>query len=438
MSEMLNKLREARAAAVAAAEELLSAEPTTESLDAVEARTAEIKDLDEKIEVAHALEQRTAAVAESRTNAGVEVFASVRVGAEPATYRSGGEHSYFRDLFRSHAYGDRDSTERLQRNNAEIRTANGLNTTDTTGGDLVPVEYLTSQWVAFARAQRVLASEINLQPLPSGTDSIVLPRLTGGTAVAEVSTQNSALQETDAVTDSVTASVTTLAGIQRIAIQLLDQSPVNVDQIIMQDLAGALAQKIDQFVISNNASGKYGVTAVSGINSVAYTTTSPTAAGIYSKIMDGVQQIHTGRFAPATKVFMHPRRWAAFVAATDSSGRPLVLPDASGAFNAMALQDGGVVASGYVGRLGNGLPVYLDANIPTNLGAGTNQDQILIVKHDDLVLYESAPKAEVFRETYADQGSVLVRLYEYLAFQGGRYPKSISVVGGTGLVTPSF
>lgn len=436
MSDMLTKLREARAAAVAAAEELLAAEPTTESLDAVEARTAEIKDLDEKIEAAHELEQRTAAVAASRQDAGVEVFASVRVGAEPATYRSGGEHSYFRDLFRATTYGDRDSAERLHRNDAEVRTSSGLNSSDTTGGDFVPPLYLTDQWVAFARAQRVVASEVNVLALPSGTDSITLPRITGGTAVAEVSTQNSALQETDAVTDSVTASVTTIAGVQRLSIQLIEQSPVNVDQVIMQDLMSALAQKVDQFVISNNASGKYGITAVSGINSVAYTTTAPTASGLYAKIADGIQQIHSGRFAAPTKIFMHPRRWAFFLAAADSNGRPLVVPNAGGPFNVMGNQDG-VVAAGSAGTL-QGLPVYLDANIPTNLGAGTNQDQILIVKHDDLYLWESAPKAEVFRETYADQGSVLVRLYEYLAFQGGRYPESIAAVGGTGLVTPSF
>lgn len=435
MSDMLNKLREARAEAVAAAEELLAAEPTAEVLDAAEARTAEIKDLDSKIEAVEELAQRTAAVAESRAAAGVEVFSPrVTVGSEPATYRAGGDHSYFRDLFRAQTFGDREATERLMRNNAEMRA--GLDTVDTSGGDFVPPVYLVDQYAPLARAQRIVASEVNLLPLPAGTDSISLPRVTGGTAVAEVSTQNSTIQNTDAVTDTVTAAVTTIAGGQTLSIQLLDQSPVNVDQIVMADLMAALASKVDQFVISNNASGKYGITAVSGINSVSYTTTSPTASGLYAKVADAIQQIHSGRFAAPTKIFMHPRRWAFFLAAADSSNRPLIVPNAGGPMNAIGNQDG-VVASGAAGSL-QGLPVYLDANIPTNLGAGTNQDQIIIVKHDDLWLWESAPRAEVFRETLAAQGSVFVRLYQYLAFQGGRYPESIATVGGTGLTTPSF
>lgn len=434
MSDMLNKLREARAEAVAAAEELLAAEPTPEVLDAAEARTAEIKDLDSKIEAVEELAQRTAAVAESRAASGVEVFTPrVTVGAEPATYRSGGDHSYFRDLFRAQTYGDRESMERLQRNNAEVRA---LNTTDTSGGDFVPPVYLIDQYAAFARAQRVVASEVNNLPLPPGTDSISLPRVTGGTAVAEVTSQNTTIQNTDAVTDTVTAAVTTLAGGQTLSVMLIEQSPVNVDQIIMADLMSALAQKVDQFVISNNASGKYGITAVSNINAVTYTTTSPTASGLYAKVADGIQQIHSGRFAAPTKIFMHPRRWAFFLAAADSSNRPLIVPNAGGPMNVMGNQDG-VVSSGAAGSL-QGLPVFLDANIPTNLGAGTNQDQIIIVKHDDCWLWESAPRAEVFRETLADQGSVYVRLYSYLAFQGGRYPEAIATIGGTGLATPSF
>lgn len=438
MGSMLDKLREARAEAVSSAEALLAGEPTPEVLDQVEARNAEITDLDAKIEAAQSLEERTAAVAESRADSGVVVFSEqrVHVGAEPATYRAGGDHSYFKDLFRGSVMGDRDALERLQRNSAEVRTSNGLNTTDTTGGDFVPPLYLTDQWAAFARAQRVVASEVNTMALPSGTDSISLPRVTGGTAVAEVSTQNSALQETDATTDTVTAAVTTIAGIQRLSVQLIEQSPVNVDQVIMQDLMAALASKIDTFVISNNATGKYGIQSVSGVNAVTYTSTSPTAAGLYSKVADAIQQIHSGRFAPATKIFMHPRRWAFLLAASDSNGRPLVVPNAGGPFNVMGNQDG-VVSAGAAGTM-QGLPVYLDANITTTAGSGTNEDKVLVVKHDDLWLWESAPKAEVFRETYADQGSVIVRLYEYLAFQGGRYPKAISVISGTGLAAPSF
>jgi hypothetical protein len=45
---------------------------------------------------------------------------------------------------------------------------------------------------------------------------------------------------------------------------------------------------------------------------------------------------------------------------------------------------------------------------------------------------------EAFRETKADQLSVLLRFYRYVAFTGSRYPKSIGILSGTGLVPPTF
>jgi hypothetical protein len=80
----------------------------------------------------------------------------------------------------------------------------------------------------------------------------------------------------------------------------------------------------------------------------------------------------------------------------------------------------------------------VDPNLPTNLGAGTNQDPVIVGRFSDAVLYESSPRAEVFRETKADQMSLLIRVYSYIAFLGNRYPKSFGIINGTGLVAPTF
>jgi HK97 family phage major capsid protein len=360
--------------------------------------------------------------------------AEVTVGKEPETYRKGGSQSYFRDLAGASIRQDRDAMDRLVRNDREVRA---INTTDGGIGEFVPPLWMVSDYIALARAQRVIASEIVNAPLPGGTDTISLPKVNGGTSTAEQSSQNSTLSATDATSTSVSAGVATIGGIQIMSLQLLEQSPINMDDVILADLASDLATRIDSFVISNNATNKVGLlSAVASATSVTYTSGSPTAALLYSKIADGVQKIHTNRYAPATKIFMHPRRWAYFLAAVDSQSRPLVVPNSSGPWNVYGVQEG-MVSAGYAGTL-MGLPVYLDANIPTNLGAGTNEDRVIIVKHDDIRLYESAPKAEVFRETKADQGSVLVRLYEYTALHASRYRESIAVVAGTGLVAPTF
>jgi HK97 family phage major capsid protein len=388
--------------------------------DALDARIVELRKEQEAREAVKAM----------RATVGETSNATVK---EPATYRKAGEASYFRDLFRATSYGDTTAAERLRRNDAEVRA---ITTVDGVAGEFVPPLWVISDYVALARPQRIIANEVTSVALPGGTDTISLPKVSTGTSTAEQSTQNSTLSNTDIATTSVSASVATLGGIQIMSVQLLEQSPINMDEVILQDLTADLAQRIDTFVISNNASGKYGLLSVSGIQTSTYTSASPTAYGLYSKIADAVQKVHTNRYAPATKIFMHPRRWAFMLAAVDGQNRPLVVPTAGGPFNVLGNQEG-VVAAGYAGTL-QGLPVYLDANIPTNLGAGTNEDRIIVVKHDDIRLYESAPKAEVFRETKADQGSVLVRLYEYVALHSARYPASIAVISGTGLVTPSF
>ena len=382
--------------------------------------------------------ERHEAAEESR-KASEAVAAKYGVGhakvTDPAVYRSGGEASYFRDLAMATIRSDRDAIDRLVRNDKAVRA---INTTDGSGGDFVPPLYLTADWIKFARAGRVLADQTTKQALPAGTDSVNLPKITGGTAVAVQSTQGGSIQQTDATTGTVTGPVVTIAGGQVVSLQLLEQSPVNMDEVILQDLAADYAAKLDAQVISGSGSSGQvtGLLTITNTNSVTYTSTQPTAAGLYSKIADAVQQIHSKRFLPATHIFMHPRRWAFLLASVDTAGRPLVVPAAGGRFNALA-GSGDVAAEGYVGDLA-GLPVFVDANIPANLGASTNEDRIIIARAADAYLYEGTPKAEALAQTYGANLQVLVRMYNYAAFIGNRYATATSVIGGTGLVTPTF
>jgi hypothetical protein len=357
------------------------------------------------------------------------------VTSEPSTYRAGGKDSYFRDLAMATVRNDRDSIDRLVRNSKEARA---LNTTDGGAGDFVPPIYLVDQYIKLARAGRVIADSVTKSALPSGTDSINLPKIATGTAVAVQATQGSAVNNVDATTSTVSAPVITLAGGQTVSLQLLEQSPINMDEVILQDLAADYAAKLDaQVIFGSGSSGQMkGILNATGINAVTYTATSPTVAGLYSKVADAVQQIHSKRFLPATHIFMTPRRWAFLLAASDSTGRPLVVPNSNGPFNAVASM-GDIAAESYAGTMA-GIPVFLDANIGVAYGAGTNEDKIIVARASDAVLFEGTPKAEVLPQTYGQNLQVLVRMYNYAAFTAERYGQSFSVIGGTGLVAPTF
>jgi HK97 family phage major capsid protein len=409
-----------------------------EKREALKAKDAEIEELSgriQELEEDEKREQRAGQILAEHRQAG-ERRERVSVTSEPETYRKGGQTSYFRDLYRATEKGDRAAIERLQRNDREVMEKRAVTTTDGSMGEFVPPLWMVNDYVALARAGRVAADRVRHQPLPAGTDSISLPKVATGTAVAEQTSQNTAVQNTDATLTSVTASVATIAGQQVVPQQLLDQSPINVDDILLADLAADYAVKLDTFVLNNNAANKRGLLNVTGINAITYTDATPTVGELYPKGADAIQLIHTNRLMPADTHLMHPRRWAWMTAALDSAGRPLVVPSANMPQNALAAMEG-VNSEGFVGTW-HGLPVYVDPNIPTNLGAGTNEDRIITLRADDVILFEGSPRAEVFRETKADQLSVLLRFFNYAALHSERYPKSISVISGTGLITPTF
>jgi HK97 family phage major capsid protein len=400
-----------------------------------DAGESEIRALDERVaelDAAVRADEAAADMAKRYAPSGVTVT------SEPEIYRSGvGGNSYFRDMWNARQNGDRDAMDRLQRNNqARAAEKRALTTVNGAGGEFVPPLWLESQFVRLARPARITGNLVPTQPLPAGTDSISIPKVSTGTAVAVQATQNSAVQQTDLATTSVNSTVTTIAGGQTVSLQLIEQSPLNVDDIILADLAAAYAQQYNTLILSGSGSGgnPTGIFTLSGTNAV--TTSAATITGVYGAIANGIQQVHTNRFLPPDTIIMHPRRWAALLAAVDSTGRPLVVPNANAPMNALGNQ-GEPVSQGYVGTI-QGLPVYVDSLIPTNVGAGTNQDRIIVARMADLMAWEGNVKAEAFPQTYANQLSVFVRLYNYMSFQPARYPKSISVIDGTALVPPSF
>lgn len=419
-------------------------ELNTDELAEVDTLLREMPEVDERVEQLEAQDRREALLAAARAAAPAPAPESpAQVTSQPETYRRGGQTSYFRDLVAVSLQrpGAREAGERLERNSREVTSAmqeRALSTTDGAGGEFVPPLWMLNDYVELARTARPTADRVRNEVLPTGTDQVNVPKLATGTAVAEQSTQNSAVQNTDATTTSVAANVATLAGQQVIPVQLIEQSPLNMDTILLADLAADYAAKVDLFVLNNNATNKKGLLQESSTNAITYTSGSPTVALLWSKIADAVQQVTTNRFMPPDTIVMHPRRWAYLLAAVDTAGRPLIVASAGqGGMNALGTSTGVASANGVVGNIA-GLDVIVDPQVPTNLGAGTNQDPIIVFRASDSILWEGQPHAEAFRETKADQLSVLLRFYRYAAFTTARYAKSVSVINGTGLVAPTF
>lgn len=361
--------------------------------------------------------------------------ASARV-TEPTTYSREGRHSYFVDLARVAQSGDSEARKRLERNNAEQRSSVGITTVDGAGGEFVPPLWIVDSYVRLARPHRVFADLIKPLPLPPGTDTIQIPKVSAGTATSVQAVQNTQVQVTDMVTTSIAAPVFTVAGGQIASLQLIEQSPIRTDEMILSDLAAAYAQNLDTLFLTGSGTGgnPTGILTLAGTNSVTFNGTTLTGAGsFYTAVAGAISKIWSTRFAAPTAIVMHPRRWAWALAQVDTNTlRPIIVPAQGNAFNAPGLLGPDLNAEGPVGTLA-GLPVYLDPNIPVNRGAGTDQDAVIVLKADDVFAWEGNIQTGAFQQTYANQLSLFLRLHNYAAFQAARYPSSISVISGTGL-----
>jgi HK97 family phage major capsid protein len=359
---------------------------------------------------------------------------------EPELYRRGGPHSFGIDLMKASTPGmdiGGEARGRLQRhseNMADRYEYRDISRVDGSGGYAVPPAWLMDQYVAYARPGRAFANLCQRQTLPGGTDSINVPKMLTGTTVGVQTADNTTVSETNLTDTFINAPVRTISGQQGVALQLIDQSPIAFDDVVFRDLVSAHAAVLDQQVMyGSGASGQVlGVVNTPGVTSLA--VASLDIVGVYKAIANAIQTIHVTRFLPPEVIVMHPRRWGWLLTLLDTQNRPLFVPDANSAFNAAGILTD-VDSQQVVGRT-HGLPIVTDPNIATNLGAGTNEDQVFIGRFSDFVLWESGIRARVLPETRAANLTVLLQIYSYVAFTGARYPSAVLTLSG--LTPPTF
>jgi len=427
--------------------------------EALEARITQVEDEDSRRAAAGA----AAVLLGQDGPAGPDGTSFARVISEPTQYGRGSGNSYFLDLARGQIRGDQDAVQRLQRHAQELdvdmpkreearakRSAEGErsirarggsfekrvnpNRTDGQGGYFVPPLWLVDEFVAYLRAGRTTANLPMQLDLPTGTDSINLPKvLTGSTTAVQL--DNGTVSSTDITDTFVTAPVRTIAGGQDIAMQLLDQSPVAFDEIVFKDLQSSYNQQLDvQVIAGSGAAGQLKGVVNAGGTAITYTDATPTVGKLYVPLAQSLSNIARLRFQTATGIVMTPARWYWMVSALDSQGRPLFVPQGP-IFNALGTFEG-EQAEGLVGSV-LGTNVFLDANVPSNLGAGVNQDEIITAKWDDTYLWEGALRTRALSEVLSGTLQVRLQLWNYVAFMPDRYPVSIAIAGGTGTIAPT-
>jgi HK97 family phage major capsid protein len=414
---------------------------TDEETTKVDALVEESRALDSKIEklTAQATADAKASEARAAVAAVVTPVGGTTVTREARTYSPEAEVSFVKDAFNAQFKNDYAAQERLARHTKEESIERRAVATGNFEGLVVP-QYLVDLAAPYARAGRPTADfATSKHSLPQAGMTLNISRMTTGTSTAVQETQNTAVSNTDADDTLLTIPVRTIAGQQDLSRQAVERG-TGIDTFVIADLIRSWHTTVDAQVLNGTGNnGQFKGIRASGGNAITYTATTPTTALLYSKLADAYQQVESNVFIAPTHWIMHPRRLAAILASSDTTGSPLAVPTANGPMNAVAA-GAGLPGYGNAGYTILGLPVITDANVLTNLGAATNQDEIYCVAAPEMHLWEQpgTPFALSFDQTIAGSLTLKTVVYGYGAFSAERYPLAASIISGTGLVAPTF
>jgi HK97 family phage major capsid protein len=371
-----------------------------------------------------------------------------RVTKEPPVYGPGSGNSWFRDL-RDAQRGVKGALERINRNARELRGEGRITAVEqravseeaASGGALVAPAFLQKMFVRAVRTDRPYVAAMFNGPLPDHTDLVKIPDLNeGGTTGAqadlgELSTAGSV------TTSELESKVVTIPGSLVVARQLFDRAaPALADHIFFPDLtASYLATSDVQAITGSGVSpNALGVLNTEHITKITYTEASPKLGGLLLAIADAYAETWTERKKPPTICVMHPRRWAYILKSLDAQERPIVPIHAFLPAHGEGIESEGDVAT-VVGQIGS-LRVVVDPNIPTNKGAGTNQDVVIVQRAEDSWYLENDTIHTQVAEDQEGSKELALRLnmWAYAAIFHQRYPKGICVIEGNGLVAPTL
>jgi hypothetical protein len=369
--------------------------------------------------------------------------ADVRVGQEARTYRPDVDRTgrqFLLDVGRSFL-GDPAATARLSRHMVEEQVERGASFpvqeraagTGAFAGLVVP-QYLTELYAPSAKANRPFANVCNAHELPEQGMTVNISRITTGTSSDLQSTENSNVSETDIDDTLLSPAVQTNSGQQTLSRQAIERG-TGVEGVMLDDLFRSYHTRLDATLLNQATNGLSAVA-----NSVAYTDASPTVAELYPKILEALANVEAALLDqdPGDNIaVMHSRRWYWLQNALGTSFPLVQQPGIEGQKAGANFAE--AYGSGFRGVLPNGTPVIVDNNVATNLGAGTNQDEIYILSRRECHLWEDpqAPMLIRAEQTKAASLGVLFVVYGYFAYTHARYSHA-QKIAGTGLVTPAF
>lgn len=200
--------------------------------------------------------------------------------------------------------------------------------------------------------------EAGAQTLRLGSDSVSLPRLATG-ATGAWRAENVPVSESDPVFERITFAPKSLAVMVKLSYELYEDMIDGSGELIDAELINALTLEVDRVALRGSGSGAEpaGLKNIAGVDELA------AGAGLdYSDLMGAVAAILADNLEP-TAAIMSSRDFMKLGGLADTTGQPLTPP--------RPVQD---------------LKFLITNQIPTNLGAGTNESEIYVGDFGQLII----------------------------------------------------
>lgn len=293
-------------------------------------------------------------------------------------------------------------------------------------------------YIPYREYGRAFADQCAKGDLPDYGLAIYKPQVTGPGGVSQL-TEGNAVTEVDPAAGLQVATLVEFAGQVTLSQLVLDRMAPDYrfDVMCEKQMAIDYAPKFDKYVLAQSLanatsqgwtgnSGKFELTPPSG--------SLPGSGGFYGQVSLAKANMRklVGTVLNPSCLFLDPARYEYIAAWSDVNGRPVIVPDYAGPFNAVGNSgDGDAGIEGYTGTRFNGLPVYTDANIPTT-GGTLNQDQALVSDLNEVEVYEGNPVNRVLPQTLASSIEVILQRYSY-ATVFINYAAAVTTINGTGM-----
>jgi hypothetical protein len=257
------------------------------------------------------------------------------------------------------------------------------------GLGFTPTQYLRDI-VTTSNFGRPAVDAVSKQALPASGMTINRPKFTTY-PVSTVEAEGGAVQNTDAVSEYLTSTVSKYSGMQTLSIELLERSDPGFYDAITQQLQLSYLKVTDQAVITALNSGTIGTK--------DYAATS---AGIIDFISTEAPLAYSASSFFATNYLCGTSQWSLLIGAVDSTGRPIY--SASQPMNAAGQSNVSSIKGNVLG---------LDLFVDKNVTATTIDNSAYIIAPEALTVFES-PTAYMSVNVVSNL-QVQVAIYGYMA-----------------------